>query len=115
MIRHFFPAFLAVLLLLLSAARADDTSDLSAIAPQVAKSLVLVEYTFKNENTSQEQFGQGIVLNKDGVIIVSGALIPETVPQAWVTHLKIRVPGQHFETVPATFLGRTANRLFSFI
>jgi S1-C subfamily serine protease len=106
---------LLTLPLLAAAARAEETPDLAALAPQVAKSLVLVEYTFKNENGSQEEFGQGIVLNKEGTVLISGSFIPEAIPPAWIMRLKIRVPAQHFQTVPAMFLGRTQDRLFAFI
>ncbi len=109
------PLALLALPFLVAVARADEVPDLDKLAAQAAKSLVLVEYTFKNENGSAEQYGQGIVLNKEGVILVSGVFIPETVPHEWVTRLKVRVPGQHFEAVPATFLGRTSNHALAFL
>ncbi|MEI8196838.1 MAG: PDZ domain-containing protein, partial [Phycisphaerae bacterium] len=80
------------------------------------KSLVLVEYTLRNENASHEEVGQGIVVDEQaGVVLVAGAFIPEGVPMEWVKDIKIRVPNKKFTTIPAQFLGRTANRLFAYV
>ncbi len=89
--------------------------DVDAQARETAKSLVLVEYTLRNENISREESGQGIVVSKDGVVLISGGLIPEALPKEYVKDLKIRLPGKNFTTVPAKLLGRTQNRLFAFV
>jgi len=51
------------------------------------------------------------VVGKDGVVIISGATMPEGLPREWIKDLKVRLPGKQYTTVPATFLGRTVNRL----
>lgn len=90
-------------------------ADIAALTDQAMKSLVQVEYTFRNENTSREEVGQGIVLNKEGVVVISGGLIPEGMPKEWIKDVKVRLPGKQFTTVPAKFLGRTMNRLFAYV
>jgi serine protease Do len=89
--------------------------DLDAKAAEVVKSMVVVEYTLRNENASQEQSGQGLVVGKGGVILIAGSLIPESVPHEWIRDIKIRLPSKNFSSVPAKFLGRTRDRLFAFI
>lgn len=96
------------------AARADGV-DIDAKAQSVAKSLVIVDFTLRNENTSREGSGQGILLSKDGVILISDSLISESLPKEWITDIKVRLPGKNFEPTPATFLGRTRNRLFAYL
>src|SRR4051812_6968455 len=71
-------------------ARAD--TDMDAKAKAAVKSLVIVDFTLKNENSSREDSGQGIILNKEGVILISGSLISEQLPKEWVTEIKVRVP-----------------------
>lgn len=89
---------------------------IAQIMEQGLKSLVVVEYTLRNENASHEEVGQGIVVDEQaGVVIVAGAFVPEGVPMEWVKDIKIRVPKKKFTTIPATFLGRTANRLFAYV
>jgi len=94
-------------------ARAADV-DVDAKAKQVAKSLLVVEYTLRNENYSQQQSGQGLLISKD-VVLISGGLIPDGLPKVWMKDLKVRLPLKDFTSVPAKFLGRTKNRLFGFI
>jgi serine protease Do len=96
-----------------SPARADV--DFDAKAKDVAKSLAIVDFTLRNENSSREDSGQGIVLSKDGVVLISGSLISEGLPKEWITEIKVRVPGKNFESVPAHMLGRTRNRLFAYL
>ena len=88
--------------------------DIDAKAKDTAKSLVIVDFTLRNENTSREGSGQGIVMSKDGIILVSDSLISESLPKEWITDIKVRLPGKNFEPTPATFLGRTRNRLFAY-
>jgi len=92
-----------------------DVVDISSIATDVTKSLVAVEYTARNENASREENGQGILIDKNGIILVSGNLISESIPKEWVKDLKVRLPLKDFTSVPATFLGRTRDRLFAFL
>src|ERR1700743_197067 len=89
--------------------------DISAKAAEVTKSLVSVEYTARNENISREESGQGILIHKDGIILVSGSLFSESIPQEWVKDLKVRLPLKNFTSVSATLLGRTRDRLFAFL
>ena len=88
-------------------ARADGV-DIDAKAKSAAQSLVIVDFTLRNENTSRQGSGQGIVLNKDGVDLISDSLISESLPKEWITDIKVRLPGKNFEPTPAKFLGRTA-------
>src|SRR5271154_6217708 len=90
-------------------------ADISAKAAEVTKSLVAVEYTARNENVSREENGQGILIDKSGVILVSGSFISEIIPKEWIKDLKVRLPLKDFTSVPATFLGRTQDRLFAFL
>lgn len=90
-------------------------TDIDAKSKEVVKSLVVVEYTLQNENASRQESGQGILIHKDGIILISGGLIPEGFPKDWVKDLKVRLPLKDFTSVPAKFLGRTQNRLFAFI
>ena len=96
-------------------AAAPATVDRAAIARQAVKSLVLVEFTFSNENNSSDEAGQGIVVSPDGVVLVSGSLFPDTMPKEWTKDIKLRLPGKDDTTVPATFLGRTKDRLFAYL
>jgi S1-C subfamily serine protease len=104
---------LAALALLPAPARADV--DLAAKTDDLVKSLVIVDFTLRNENSSREDSGQGLVLTKDGVILIAGNLISEAYPKEWITDIKVRVPAKNFEAVPATMLGRTRNRVFAYL
>jgi serine protease Do len=96
-----------------SSARAD--ADIDAKAKAAAQSLVIVDFTLRNENSSREDSGQGILLNKDGVILIANSLISENLPKEWITEIKVRLPNKNFEAQPAKFLGRTRNRLFAYL
>ena len=106
---------LAALLVLapLAAVRADV--DIDAKAKAVAQSLAIVDFTLRNENSSREDSGQGILLSKEGVILVSGSLVSEALPKEWITEIKVRLPSKNFEAVPAKLIGRTRNRLFAYL
>jgi serine protease Do len=106
-------ASLLILSPLAAAARADV--DIDAKARDAAKSLVIVDFTLRNENSSRTDSGQGILLSKDGVILVSGALISESLPKEWISEIKVRLPSDNFAAVPAKILGRTRNRLFAYL
>ncbi len=94
---------------------AETTTDLAALTQKATKSIVLVEYTWRNENVSREEHGQGLVLDKEGLILIPGSLIPEQLPSEYLKAIKIRVPADHFSPVKATLLGRTTNRLFAYL
>ncbi|HUO08070.1 MAG TPA: PDZ domain-containing protein [Phycisphaerae bacterium] len=99
-----------------SSLRAD--ADITAVANEVTKSLVAVEYTARNENNSREESGQGILIHKDSsgaVILVSGSFISENMPKEWIKDLKVRLPLKNFTSVDAKLLGRTQDRLFAFL
>ena len=49
--------------------------DINARAAQVAQSLVAIEYTAGNQDGTQQGDGQGILISKSGVILISGSLI----------------------------------------
>lgn len=104
-----------VLLGFAGGAAARGAADFDALAKTATKSLVVVDFTLRNENTSAESSGQGVVLSKDGVILIAGRLISENLPQEWITEIKVRVPGKNFESVPAKMLGRTRDRLFAYL
>jgi len=108
-------ATLCSLALCASSAFAGDAVDLDALTRKTAKSLVLVEYTYKNDNTVRQDEAQGIALNKDGVIAISGSFISEGTPRDFIKDIKVRGPGKQFKEIPATFLGRTTDRLFAFV
>ncbi len=99
-------------------ARAESGS-IDAKATAVAKSLAVVEYTARNENVSREESGQGIVVEKEkggeGIILVSGAMFPDSLPKEWVKDIKVRLPSKDFAGVSAKLLGRTQDRLFAFL
>jgi serine protease Do len=109
------PVLAALLLLGPLALAARAAVDIDAKARATAQSLVIVDFTLRNENSSRTDSGQGILLSKDGVVVVSGALISESLPKEWVTEIKVRLPSANFEAVPATLLGRTRNRLFAYL
>src|SRR4051812_11153028 len=89
--------------------------DFDAKAKTVAQALVIVDFTLRNENSSREDSGQGILLSKDGVILIPNTLIPESLPKEWITEIKVRMPNKNFESQPAKLLGRTRNRLFAYL
>lgn len=111
--RHVLPVLLAALAA--PSIAAAQSADIAAKTEQVVKSLVIVDFTLRNENSSREDSGQGIVISRDGVILISGSLISEGFPKEWVHDIKIRLPGKNFEAFPAKLLGRTRNRLFAFL
>src|SRR5262249_55532529 len=92
-----------------------DAVDIDARAKEAAKSIVIVDFTLRNENSSREDSGQGILLNKEGVVLIAGGLISETLPKEWTPEIKVRQPDKNFEAVPARMLGRTRNRLFAYL
>jgi serine protease Do len=98
---------------LATAARADV--DLDAKTKDTVKSLVIVDFTLRNENSSREDSGQGILLSKDGVVLISGSLISEALPKEWISEIKVRTPASNFDSVPAKILGRTRDRLFTYL
>jgi serine protease Do len=110
--RHTLAALL-ILCPMALAARADV--DIDARARATAQSLVIVDFTLHNENSSRTDSGQGILLSKEGVVMISGALISESLPREWITEIKVRLPADNFAAVPAKFLGRTRNRLFAYL
>ncbi len=98
------------------APRRGHDRQVAAWAKRAVKSVVVVEYTAENElRQSKHVYGQGIVVGRDGVILISGDLIPDELPHQYIHKLKIRLPEDHFKAVSAEFLGRTKNHLFSFI
>lgn len=98
------------------AAGTDSHVNLAKFIPSVARSLVFVQYTAKDEfNKSTKVDGQGLVLNKQGVVLISGTLIPPVLPLSYIHHLKICVPGGKRHKVDATYLGRTVSGLFCYI
>jgi len=92
-----------------------EAPDVAALADKARKSLVLVEYTLRNVNVSRDESGQGIVVSKDGVVVIAGSCLPEALPKEWTKDLKVRLPSKRFTTVPATLLGRTPDRLFAYV
>ncbi len=98
------------------AAGTDRHVNLAKFIPSVARSLVFVQYTAKDEfNKSTKVDGQGLVLNKQGVVLVSGTLFPPILPLSYIHDLKICIPGGKLKKVDATYLGRTVSGLFCYI
>jgi serine protease Do len=112
-VRRVLPGLVALAALRGMPARAEVDFDSKVKA--VAQSLVIVDFTLRNENTSREDSGQGILLSSDGVVLIAGNLISESLPKEWITEIKVRQPGKNFESVPAKMLGRTRNRLFAYL
>jgi hypothetical protein len=89
---------------------------ISSLIPKIAQSLVIVQYTAENEfHKTNKVSGQGIVLNRQGVILVSSDLIPQDVPLDYIHHLRIRVVRGDMPKVAAQYLGRTVDGLFCYI
>ena len=84
--------------------------------PEIARSLVVVQYTAENEfHKTNKLSGQGIVLNKKGVVLVSSDLIPQDIPLDYIRHLKIRIALGDMPKIPAEYLGRTVDGLFCYV
>ncbi len=113
--RRFLAMSAAVVATFIFAAGTHAETDIDAKVKAVTKSLVPVEFTIRNENVSREEAGQGILIHDDGIILISGALIPENYPKEWIKDLKVRVASKNFTSVPAKLIGRTKNRLFAFL
>lgn len=83
---------------------------------QVAKSLVIVKYTAENEfKKSTKLSAQGIVLNKEGVIMVTADLFPLSLPLSYFHHLKIQLPTGRMKTIPAKYLGRSSDGVMCYV
>jgi len=84
--------------------------------PEIARSLVVVQYTAENEfHKTNKLSGQGVVLNKKGVVLVSSDLIPQDIPLDYIRHLKIRIAQGDMPKIPAEYLGRTVDGLFCYV
>ena len=84
--------------------------------PEIARSLVVVQYTAENEfHKTNKLSGQGVVLNKKGVVLVSSDLIPQDIPLDYIRHLKIRIALGDMPKIPAEYLGRTVDGLFCYV
>ena len=90
--------------------------DMASMVSTVSKSLVVVEYTAENElHKTRKVSAQGIVLTGSGVVLISGSMLPEELPLAYVHHLIIRIPRGTLRKIPAEFLGRTTDGSFCYI
>ena len=88
----------------------------ATLIPQIARSIVVVQYTAENEfHKTNKVSGQGIVLNRQGVVLVSSDLIPQDLPLDYIRHLKIRTAEGDMPKVSAQYLGRTVDGLFCYI
>jgi len=82
----------------------------------IAKSLVWVKYTAENEfKKSTKLRAQGIVLNKQGVVMVTSDLFPDALPLSYFHHLKIKLPFGHMKSVPAKYLGRSPDGVMCYV
>ncbi len=89
---------------------------ISSLIPKIARSIVIVQYTAENEfHKTNKVSGQGIVLNQQGVVLVSSDLIPQDIPLNYIHHLRIRVASGDMPKIPAHYLGRTVDGLFCYI
>ena len=83
---------------------------------QVAKSLVIVKYTAENEfKKSTKLSAQGIILNKQGVVMVTSDLFPLALPLSYFHHLKIKLPTGRMKSVPAEYLGRSPDGVMCYV
>ncbi len=81
-----------------------------------ARSLVAVRYTATDEfGKSTKIDGQGLLLNKQGVVLISGSLIPPVIPLSYIRHLRVCTAGVNDKPVPAVYLGRTVSGLFCYL
>ncbi len=99
-----------------TATGAAASADLTQVAANVAKSLVYVQYTAENEfHKTRKANGQGVLLTKSGVVLVSQELFPIELPSYYIKTITIRLPRGSYAKIPATFLGRSANNLFAYV
>lgn len=81
-----------------------------SLAEQVKPSLVVVRYTFDSEMGRRELEGAGMVLNENGLIAFTSAIVPTAIPDAQMINFKIVIPpgveGEDEVEIDATFLGR---------
>ena len=107
--RNSFPALLACAAAVgMSGLSARADVDLDAKAKAVAKSLVIVDFTLRNENSSREDSGQGILLSKEGIVLIAGSLINEGYPKEWISERSKRPAGQISLPFPPPCLGVSA-------
>ncbi len=86
------------------------------LVPEIARSIVVVQYTAENEfHKTNKVSGQGVVLNKKGVVLVSSDLIPQDIPLDYIHHLKIRIVHGDMPKISAQYLGRTVDGLFCYV
>ncbi len=99
-----------------SAATASSPARLSAVVPHIAKSLVVVQYTVENEfHKTYKVSGQGIVLDKRGVVLVAADVIPQDIPLSYIHRLRIVIAKGDMPKQSAEYLGRTVDGLFCYI
>ncbi len=97
-------------------ARTSEASVPPARIDHVAQSLVWVKYTAENEfKKSTKLRAQGIILNKQGVVMVTSALFPASLPLSYFHHLKIKLPFGRMKTIPATYLGRSPDGVMCYV
>ncbi len=97
-------------------AKTSEASVSQSQIDHVAKSLVWVKYTAENEfKKSTKLRAQGIILNKQGVVMVTSALFPAGLPLSYFHHLKIKLPFGRMKTVPAKYLGRSPDGVMCYV
>ncbi|HTL30980.1 MAG TPA: S1C family serine protease, partial [Tepidisphaeraceae bacterium] len=104
--RKSFLASLAILLITLSSRAAIDPAVAQKIYDQVAKSLVVVQYTWESELGRQEISGTGIVVSDDGLVMSTMTITPISIPDAQMKDFKIIIPDDDQTEIEAEFQGR---------
>ena len=114
---HRIPALMCVSAAILATClTASAEPNVANLVPGIARSIVVVQYTAENEfHKTNKVSGQGIVLNKKGVVLVSSDLIPQDIPLGYIHHLKIRIAQGDMPKFSAQYLGRTVDGLFCYV
>ncbi len=92
----------------------------SAISPhdlyeRVKPSLVIVRFTYDGEAGRRDFEGAGIVIDTAGLVVFSSALTPAGLPDEFLKHFKIVLPGDEETELDATFLGRDDRANIAFV
>ncbi|HUB24191.1 MAG TPA: PDZ domain-containing protein [Tepidisphaeraceae bacterium] len=110
------------LLMLLCAGRLAIADPTPADSPQefydrVRPAMVAVKYEWNSELGKQDIIGAGVVVRKDGLVMMQMLLVSPVIPDAQMKNFKIIVPSdtQDYKEVDATFLGRDERTDLGFV
>ena len=86
-----------------------------ALYDKVKPSLVAVQYTFNGELGRHEIIGPGVVVNPDGLVMVSMSIVPPQIPNGQMIDFKVIVPGDAETELEADFQGRDERSNVAFV